>query len=1028
MVDFAGYAMPVQYEAKGSKHALSIIDSTKWTRESASLFDVSHMCSIRWTGKDAFDFVERVTTADVYGLPPMTGSLSVITNERGGVIDDTLVTKCNSKEHGEHVYQVVNAGCAPKDLKHFEEELGKFGGDVKMEVMWDNRGLFALQGPKAMEVLERISSTNLKSVPFGQCLWMTLEGAECLVARCGYTGEDGFEVFVPGDAAVPVWRLFTAQPEVRLAGLGARDSLRLEAGLCLYGHELDEDTSPCEAGLSWVVPKARREGAKNKFIGSDEILAQLADKSRYKRLRAGLMPASGPPAREGADIETMDGQPVGKVTSGSMSPCLKKNISIGYINKPHNKQGTDLQVVVRGKRYPAKASKRLDAARALNAQLSSSPDGELLLADFLRRDDDWQVRVTAAKALGALSGSAHAQRLLAALVAALGDVNSFVREAAAEALGHFADSARPEHSAALEAILRYDRASGARSAAARAIGKLAACGRDYRSSASLAAALEDEAWQVRWSAAAALAALGHCAEPQVPALASVLGKDPAWLVRHAAAAALGRLGGRAALEEALRSDPDPRVREESARSLARLGQSEGAESCAYALAAALKDADAKVRAAAIAGLGSQASAREHAGDLVEQLLTGDDDISGAVGRFFQDATSGAATALVAAAFGPAQEAVRELHEISEWAAAIAQKVWRLAADLKSPQASVSAERYLTLLGPAAGICLASEVIKAKAVDFAPRMATIRGLISCFTRPLDKAQLPDLACAALSEWIYEPSVETLPVPGLELVKLQRPEEHHGINLQWALLRDQWGSCFLVFRGSETVLDWTENSYMSLRRVNVPSWQGVLLLHSGFWSTAEAESECLRQAIVEAAAGVPFEELILCGGSKGGANALAAAIQWSLPLTGRAWLDDLPCRELVVVTFGAPNIAGRGSGQPETTRALEELQAALHKRAPRSRAWRFIEDPVPALMSARSQQVLGQYYKGASGLALGAMRRFMPNAYKKGHKYLQEAMRVTATFQAVLPEALLDPPPDVSRGEFDASVHPQRNYTE
>ncbi|CAJ1444057.1 unnamed protein product [Effrenium voratum] len=318
MVDFAGYAMPVQYEAKGSKHALSIIDSTKWTRESASLFDVSHMCSIRWTGKDAFDFVERVTTADVYGLPPMTGSLSVITNERGGVIDDTLVTKCNSKEHGEHVYQVVNAGCAPKDLKHFEEELGKFGGDVKMEVMWDNRGLFALQGPKAMEVLERISSTNLKSVPFGQCLWMTLEGAECLVARCGYTGEDGFEVFVPGDAAVPVWRLFTAQPEVRLAGLGARDSLRLEAGLCLYGHELDEEPDFLAVD-----------------VDSDEILAQLADKSRYKRLRAGLMPASGPPAREGADIETMDGQPVGKVTSGSMSPCLKKNISIGAALKLH---------------------------------------------------------------------------------------------------------------------------------------------------------------------------------------------------------------------------------------------------------------------------------------------------------------------------------------------------------------------------------------------------------------------------------------------------------------------------------------------------------------------------------------------------------------------------------------------------------------------------------------------------------------------------------------------------------------------
>ncbi|CAE7367235.1 GDCST [Symbiodinium sp. CCMP2592] len=358
MVDFAGYAMPVQYEAKGSKHALSIIDSTKWTRESASLFDVSHMCSIRWTGKDAFDFVERVTTADVYGLPPMTGGLSVITNERGGVIDDTLVTKCHSKEHGEHVYQVVNAGCATKDLKHFEEQLGKFGGDVKMEVMWDNRGLFAIQGPKAMEVMQRLSpSTDLKAVPFGECFWAKLEGAECLVSRCGYTGEDGFEIFVPGDAAVAVWQLLSSQSEVRLAALGARDALRLEAGLCLYGHELDEDTTPSEAGLSWVVPKARRDGAKNKFLGSDVVLGQLADKSKYTRLRAGLMPASGPPAREGADIETPDGQVVGKVTSGSMSPCLKKNISIGYINKPHNKQGTDLQVVVRGKKYPAKVTK-----------------------------------------------------------------------------------------------------------------------------------------------------------------------------------------------------------------------------------------------------------------------------------------------------------------------------------------------------------------------------------------------------------------------------------------------------------------------------------------------------------------------------------------------------------------------------------------------------------------------------------------------------------------------------------------------
>jgi len=358
MVDFAGYAMPVQYHRKGSPHALSIIDSTKWTRESASLFDVSHMCSIRWTGKDAIDFVERVTTADIHGLETNRGTLSVILNESGGIIDDTMVSKIVSKEHGEHVYQVVNAGCAPKDLKHFEEHLGKFGGDVKMEVMWNDRGLFALQGPKAHEVMQRLSpSTDIKSISFGQTVFMDVSGMQCIVTRCGYTGEDGFEVFAPGEHAVKVWQTLKDQPETRLAALGARDALRLEAGLCLYGHDLDEETTPTEAGLSWVVGKARRDPAsKNPFIGSEKVLAQLSDKSLYTRLRAGLMPSAGPPAREGADIE-LDGEVVGKVTSGTMSPCMKKNISMGYIKKPFNKQGTELQVVVRGKKYPAKVTK-----------------------------------------------------------------------------------------------------------------------------------------------------------------------------------------------------------------------------------------------------------------------------------------------------------------------------------------------------------------------------------------------------------------------------------------------------------------------------------------------------------------------------------------------------------------------------------------------------------------------------------------------------------------------------------------------
>jgi len=261
-----------------------------------------------------------------------------------------------------HVYQVVNGGCAPKDLEHFKTELGKFGGDVKMEVLWDSRGLYALQGPKAVQVLERLSGANLATVSFGQSQWLPLHGenfkdVKCLVTRCGYTGEDGFEVFVPGESAVNVWRQLKSEPEVRLAALGARDALRLEAGLCLYGHDLEEDITPAEAGLSWVVGKARRSAEAKPFIGSERILAQMADKSLYTRLRAGLISTTGPPAREGAVVETPDGQPVGKITSGTMSPCLRKNISMGFINKPYNKQGTELQVVVRGKKYPATVTK-----------------------------------------------------------------------------------------------------------------------------------------------------------------------------------------------------------------------------------------------------------------------------------------------------------------------------------------------------------------------------------------------------------------------------------------------------------------------------------------------------------------------------------------------------------------------------------------------------------------------------------------------------------------------------------------------
>jgi len=229
----------------------------------------------------------------------MCGGLSVIPNEAGGVIDDTMVNKCHSKEHGEHVYQVINAGCADKDIKHFEEQMGKFGGDVKMEVLWDSRGLFALQGPKAVQVIERLSSTNMSKVSFGESLWLTLEGTECLVSRCGYTGEDGVEIFVPGEKSVALWRRLKSEPEVRVAGLAARDALRLEAGLCLYGHELDAETTPIEAGLAWVVAKSRRAPGAAPFLGSERILGQIADKKTLHQAPCWSPGHEGPTSKRG---------------------------------------------------------------------------------------------------------------------------------------------------------------------------------------------------------------------------------------------------------------------------------------------------------------------------------------------------------------------------------------------------------------------------------------------------------------------------------------------------------------------------------------------------------------------------------------------------------------------------------------------------------------------------------------------------------------------------------------------------------
>eukprot|EP00041_Stephanoeca_diplocostata_P006337 m.80713 g.80713 ORF g.80713 m.80713 type:complete len:416 (-) comp16310_c0_seq1:294-1541(-) len=352
MVDFAGFDMPLQYKGDSDlvKDASSIKESTIWTRKHASLFDVSHMCSVKWTGKDAEAFLEYVTVADIKNLPMNASTLSVITNEQGGAIDDTMITRCS-----DHIYQVINAGCATKDLEHFDEQLGKFGGDVHLEIGWEkSRGLYALQGPEAHNVLQRLVGDQLSipTIPFGGAFTANVAGAPCFITRCGYTGEDGFEINCPGDAALDVWHALTGNSEVRLAGLGARDMLRMEAGLCLYGNELNESITPPEAGLTWTVGAARRVEGAAPFLGSDIILAQIKDRSLIRRLRCGLLP-EGPPARTGAVITSTEKEPIGVVTSGCSSPCLGRNIAIGFVEKPFNKKGTEVLVQTRKKYHRA---------------------------------------------------------------------------------------------------------------------------------------------------------------------------------------------------------------------------------------------------------------------------------------------------------------------------------------------------------------------------------------------------------------------------------------------------------------------------------------------------------------------------------------------------------------------------------------------------------------------------------------------------------------------------------------------------
>lgn len=343
MVPFAGYSMPIQYKD-------SIMDSTLNCRSNAALFDVSHMCGLTLKGKDAIKFLERLVVGDIVGLEDGNGTLSVFTNEKGGIIDDTVITKVNGTE----IYLVVNAGCREKDLAHLDKHLKAAkseGLDVSM-VVHDDRALLALQGPAAAPTLQGLVKDDLSKMYFSNFRKLDIKGIPCFLTRTGYTGEDGFEISAPNSHAVELTEALLKNDKVKLAGLGARDALRLEAGLCLYGNDLNEDLTPIEAGLAWTVGKRRREAFD--FLGGEVIKSQLA--SGVKQRRVGFI-STGAPARQHSEVQTLDGKVVGEITSGAFSPCLKKNIAMGYVEKGFDKAGTQLKVVVRGKSNDATVTK-----------------------------------------------------------------------------------------------------------------------------------------------------------------------------------------------------------------------------------------------------------------------------------------------------------------------------------------------------------------------------------------------------------------------------------------------------------------------------------------------------------------------------------------------------------------------------------------------------------------------------------------------------------------------------------------------
>ena len=332
LVPFAGYDMPVQYPS-------GILNEHKWCRESAGLFDVSHMGQWDVSGPEAAVAFEKLVPADLQNLTDGQQRYSQFLNRNGGTIDDLMITR-----RGSNLYVVVNAGCKETDLVHAREFLP---ADVTISPR-DDLALLALQGPKAEAVLASLipETANLK---FMHCVQTKLGQIGVQVSRSGYTGEDGFEISVHNENVQELWSLLLSDGRVKPIGLGARDSLRLEAGLCLYGHELDEATSPIEAGLQWSIPKRRRmEGG---FMGAERVQRELTQD--VSRKRVGIKPEGRAPAREGTEIQDMTGRKIGTITSGGFGPSVNGPVAMGYVKTAFAAPGTKLNLIVRGQPLPA---------------------------------------------------------------------------------------------------------------------------------------------------------------------------------------------------------------------------------------------------------------------------------------------------------------------------------------------------------------------------------------------------------------------------------------------------------------------------------------------------------------------------------------------------------------------------------------------------------------------------------------------------------------------------------------------------